>query len=135
MHLLVHMVVTPLTAIESVNVGANRGKAVGVLVALNSMRVHRDIDRNLSYLNHHKVAHAEKKLGDVPSALNPVMTLVEETAGDDPSALNPAMAINSPGEEKAGDVPVALNPVRTYGEEQSGNVPAALNPTKAHREV
>ena len=96
MHLLVHMVVTPLTAIERVNVGANRGKAVGVLVVLNSMRVHRDIDRNLSYLNHHKVAHAEKKVGDVPSA------------------LNPAMAINSPGEEKAGDVPVALNPVRTY---------------------
>ena len=93
MHLLVHMVVTPVTSTERVNVGTNRGKAVGVLLALNSTRVHRDIDRNLSYSNHHKVPHAEKKVGDVPSALNPVMTLVEE---------------------KAGDVPVALNPARTY---------------------
>ena len=90
MHLLVHMVVTPVTATERVNVGTNSGKAVGVLVALNSMRVHRDIDRNLSYLNHHKEAHTEKKVGYAPSALNPVMTLVEEKAGDDPSALNPA---------------------------------------------
>ena len=78
------------------------------------MRVNRDIDRNLSYSNHHKVAHGEKKVGDVPSVLNPVMTLVEEKAGDDPSALNPTMALNSPGEEKAGDVLVALNPARTY---------------------
>ena len=42
---------------ERLNVGTNRGKAVRVLAALNFMGVLRDIA---------KVAHAEKKVGDVP---------------------------------------------------------------------
>lgn len=51
------VLVVKVTVTERLHVGTNRGKAVGVLAALNSMKVYRNID---------KVAHAGKKLGDVP---------------------------------------------------------------------